>query len=162
MLANRHRQLGVPTWRPKLSTAHDTVARPIQYSSSLLAIPQEARMASLSTAVRSTPKIARSALQQRSLSDVAITRTGKPILRVQGGRLVQLWMLPRARKLTCAGQVITWRYERLDGTTNERANGSLITIYRTHCDGLRCNGTAGTIHRQQIGYEGSLVHNRRT
>ncbi|KAJ4388013.1 Protein-lysine N-methyltransferase efm5 [Gnomoniopsis smithogilvyi] len=43
-------------------------------------------MASLPTAMRSSPKIARKALQQRSISDVAITRTGKPILRVQGGR----------------------------------------------------------------------------
>ncbi|KAJ4415561.1 Protein-lysine N-methyltransferase efm5 [Gnomoniopsis sp. IMI 355080] len=43
-------------------------------------------MASLPTAMRSSPRIARKALQQRSISDVAITRTGKPILRVQGGR----------------------------------------------------------------------------
>ncbi|CAN8105010.1 unnamed protein product [Discula destructiva] len=43
-------------------------------------------MASLPSAVRSMPRTALSALQQRSISDVAITRTGKPILRVQGGR----------------------------------------------------------------------------
>ncbi|KAK0610449.1 putative N6-adenine methyltransferase-domain-containing protein [Bombardia bombarda] len=43
-------------------------------------------MASLPIAVRSTLKIAKSALQRRALSDVAITRTGKPIIRVQGGR----------------------------------------------------------------------------
>ncbi|AEO60232.1 hypothetical protein MYCTH_2309275 [Thermothelomyces thermophilus ATCC 42464] len=45
-------------------------------------------MASLPTAVRSTaPKIARSALQQRAIhSDVHITRTGKPLIRVTGGR----------------------------------------------------------------------------
>jgi hypothetical protein len=27
-------------------------------------------------------------MQRRALSDIAITRTGKPILRVQGGRFV--------------------------------------------------------------------------
>ncbi|KXX78259.1 NADH-ubiquinone oxidoreductase 40 kDa subunit, mitochondrial [Madurella mycetomatis] len=44
-------------------------------------------MASLPTAVRSTaPKIARSALQRRAISDVHITRTGKPLIRTQGGR----------------------------------------------------------------------------
>ncbi|KAH8887063.1 NAD(P)-binding protein [Thozetella sp. PMI_491] len=43
-------------------------------------------MASLPTAMRSTQKIARSALQRRGISDVAITRTGKPIIRTQGGR----------------------------------------------------------------------------
>ncbi|CAK7201874.1 Protein-lysine N-methyltransferase efm5 [Sporothrix eucalyptigena] len=40
-------------------------------------------------AVRSSQKMARSVLQQqqrRALSDVTITRTGKPIIRVQGGR----------------------------------------------------------------------------
>ncbi|KAG6357868.1 hypothetical protein INS49_013749 [Diaporthe citri] len=43
-------------------------------------------MASIPTAARSFPKIARKAIQQRSISDVAITRTGKPVFRVQGGR----------------------------------------------------------------------------
>ncbi|KAM7196302.1 putative N6-adenine methyltransferase domain containing protein [Rhypophila sp. PSN 637] len=43
-------------------------------------------MAPLPIAVRSTPKIARTVLQKRAISDVAITRTGKPIIRVQGGR----------------------------------------------------------------------------
>ncbi|KAM7197187.1 hypothetical protein V8F20_006736 [Naviculisporaceae sp. PSN 640] len=43
-------------------------------------------MAPLPIAVRSTPKFARSVLQKRAISDVAITRTGKPIIRVQGGR----------------------------------------------------------------------------
>ncbi|KAK3941176.1 nadh-ubiquinone oxidoreductase 39 kda [Diplogelasinospora grovesii] len=43
-------------------------------------------MASLQTAVRSTPKVAKGALQRRAISDVAITRTGKPILRSQGYR----------------------------------------------------------------------------
>ncbi|KAK3690029.1 putative N6-adenine methyltransferase-domain-containing protein [Podospora appendiculata] len=43
-------------------------------------------MASLPTAARSTPKIAKSAIQRRAISDVAITRTGKPIIRTQGGR----------------------------------------------------------------------------
>ncbi|KUI59463.1 hypothetical protein VP1G_06711 [Cytospora mali] len=43
-------------------------------------------MAYLPTAARSIPKIARKAVQKRPLSDVAITRTGKPIIRVQGGR----------------------------------------------------------------------------
>ncbi|KAK4156820.1 putative N6-adenine methyltransferase-domain-containing protein [Chaetomidium leptoderma] len=46
-------------------------------------------MASLPTAVRATaPKIARSALQQqrRAISDVHITRTGKPLIRTAGGR----------------------------------------------------------------------------
>ena len=45
-------------------------------------------MAPLPIAVRATPKIARSAFQKRAISDVAITRTGKPIIRVQGGRYV--------------------------------------------------------------------------
>ncbi|KAK3384794.1 putative N6-adenine methyltransferase-domain-containing protein [Podospora didyma] len=43
-------------------------------------------MASLPIAVRSTPKIAKGAFQRRTLSDVVITRTGKPIIRTQGGR----------------------------------------------------------------------------
>ncbi|CAK7562747.1 MAG: Protein-lysine N-methyltransferase efm5 [Sporothrix epigloea] len=47
-------------------------------------------MSSLPAAVaRSSQKMARSVLQQqqrRALSDVTITRTGKPIIRVQGGR----------------------------------------------------------------------------
>ncbi|KAK4161674.1 putative N6-adenine methyltransferase-domain-containing protein [Cladorrhinum sp. PSN259] len=44
-------------------------------------------MASLPTAVRSTtPKLVKSAIQRRALSDVHITRTGKPIIRTQGGR----------------------------------------------------------------------------
>lgn len=45
-------------------------------------------MAPLPIAVRATPKIARSVFQKRAISDVAITRTGKPIIRVQGGRYV--------------------------------------------------------------------------
>lgn len=51
-------------------------------------------MASLPTAVRSAaPKIARSAFyqQRRALSDVHITRTGKPLIRTQGGRSVSLF-----------------------------------------------------------------------
>jgi len=43
-------------------------------------------MASLPIAARSTPRAVRSVLQRRAISDVAITRTGKPIIRVQGGR----------------------------------------------------------------------------
>ncbi|KAB5533591.1 NADH-ubiquinone oxidoreductase [Coniochaeta sp. 2T2.1] len=45
-------------------------------------------MASLQSAARSSQKAARIAFQhqRRCLSDVAITRTGKPIIRVQGGR----------------------------------------------------------------------------
>jgi NADH dehydrogenase (ubiquinone) 1 alpha subcomplex subunit 9 len=45
-------------------------------------------MASLPTAVRSTaPKIARNTFQRRSIvSDVHITRTGKPLIRTTGGR----------------------------------------------------------------------------
>ncbi|ROT37903.1 NADH-ubiquinone oxidoreductase 40 kDa subunit [Sodiomyces alkalinus F11] len=43
-------------------------------------------MASIQTAVRSTQKVAHNALRRRPISDVAITRTGKPILRTQGGR----------------------------------------------------------------------------
>ncbi|KAK4194984.1 putative N6-adenine methyltransferase-domain-containing protein [Triangularia verruculosa] len=46
-------------------------------------------MASMPTAVRTAaPTIARSALyhQRRALSDVHITRTGKPLIRTQGGR----------------------------------------------------------------------------
>lgn len=44
-------------------------------------------MASLPTVVRTTtPKIARSTFQRRALSDIHITRTGKPLIRTQGGR----------------------------------------------------------------------------
>ncbi|KAK0713798.1 hypothetical protein B0T26DRAFT_718406 [Lasiosphaeria miniovina] len=43
-------------------------------------------MASLPTAARLTPKIARGALQRRGVSDITITRTGKPIIRTTGGR----------------------------------------------------------------------------
>jgi NADH dehydrogenase (ubiquinone) 1 alpha subcomplex subunit 9 len=52
-------------------------------------------MASLPTAVRATaPKIAKAALRRGIHSDVHITRTGKPILRVQGGRSVLLSSSP--------------------------------------------------------------------
>ncbi|KAG7106633.1 NADH-ubiquinone oxidoreductase 40 kDa subunit like protein [Verticillium longisporum] len=43
-------------------------------------------MAPLQTAVRSTPKVAQNLLRRQPISDIAITRTGKPILRTQGGR----------------------------------------------------------------------------
>lgn len=43
-------------------------------------------MASFPAAARSSQKFAQKVLQTRPLSDVAITRTGKPIIRVQGGR----------------------------------------------------------------------------
>nr|XP_036582330.1 nadh-ubiquinone oxidoreductase 39 kda [Colletotrichum truncatum]KAF6790990.1 nadh-ubiquinone oxidoreductase 39 kda [Colletotrichum truncatum] len=43
-------------------------------------------MASFPTAVRSTQKVAHNVLRRQPISDVAITRTGKPILRTQGGR----------------------------------------------------------------------------
>ncbi|KAI0165076.1 NAD(P)-binding protein [Hypoxylon sp. FL1284] len=43
-------------------------------------------MASFPTAVRSSRKLAFGLTQARHLSDLSITRTGKPILRVQGGR----------------------------------------------------------------------------
>ncbi|OTA99948.1 hypothetical protein M426DRAFT_324686 [Hypoxylon sp. CI-4A] len=43
-------------------------------------------MASFPTAVRSSRNLAFNVLQARKVSDLAITRTGKPILRVQGGR----------------------------------------------------------------------------
>ncbi|KAI0475021.1 hypothetical protein GGR56DRAFT_644226 [Xylariaceae sp. FL0804] len=43
-------------------------------------------MASLPTAVRSSRKLAFNLTQTRRISDVTITRTGKPIMRVQGGR----------------------------------------------------------------------------
>ncbi|KAF6819647.1 nadh-ubiquinone oxidoreductase 39 kda [Colletotrichum plurivorum] len=43
-------------------------------------------MASIPTAVRSTHKVAHSAIRRQPLHDIAITRTGKPILRTQGGR----------------------------------------------------------------------------
>lgn len=43
-------------------------------------------MASLPTAVRFSPRVAINFTQARRVSDIAITRTGKPILRVQGGR----------------------------------------------------------------------------
>lgn len=62
---------------------------PIERATALLALAHPtARMASLPTAARSSQKTARSLIQQqrRFLSDVAITRTGKPVIRVQGGR----------------------------------------------------------------------------
>ncbi|OHX00248.1 NADH-ubiquinone oxidoreductase 40 kda subunit [Colletotrichum incanum] len=43
-------------------------------------------MASFPTAVRSTQKVAHNVLRRQPLHDIAITRTGKPILRTQGGR----------------------------------------------------------------------------
>ncbi|KAL8375689.1 hypothetical protein RB595_007007 [Gaeumannomyces hyphopodioides] len=43
-------------------------------------------MSSFPTAVRSTRRLAQSVVRRQHLSDVAITRTGKPILRTQGGR----------------------------------------------------------------------------
>ncbi|KAF6841544.1 nadh-ubiquinone oxidoreductase 39 kda [Colletotrichum musicola] len=43
-------------------------------------------MASIPTAMRSTHKVAHSAIRRQPLHDIAITRTGKPILRTQGGR----------------------------------------------------------------------------
>lgn len=73
---------------PLITNPPTTGRRPIEQHTRLLAIPDLARMAPLPTAVRSSAQMARKALQQRSISDVAITRTGKPILRVQGGRSV--------------------------------------------------------------------------
>ena len=43
-------------------------------------------MSSFPTAVRSTRRIAQTLVRRQPLSDVAITRTGKPIIRTQGGR----------------------------------------------------------------------------
>ncbi|ORY60721.1 uncharacterized protein BCR38DRAFT_442320 [Pseudomassariella vexata] len=43
-------------------------------------------MASFPTAVRSSRRIALNFVQRRPISDITITRTGKPILRTQGGR----------------------------------------------------------------------------
>ncbi|KAK8022623.1 hypothetical protein PG993_013390 [Apiospora rasikravindrae] len=43
-------------------------------------------MASFATAARSTQRLVLNVSQRRAISDVAITRTGKPILRTQGGR----------------------------------------------------------------------------
>ncbi|KAK7909160.1 NAD(P)-binding domain protein [Apiospora marii] len=43
-------------------------------------------MASFATAARSTQRVVFNVAQRRAISDVAITRTGKPILRTQGGR----------------------------------------------------------------------------
>ncbi|KAL8289928.1 hypothetical protein RB597_001524 [Gaeumannomyces tritici] len=43
-------------------------------------------MSSFPTAVRSMGRLAQSVVRRRNLSDVAITRTGKPIIRTQGGR----------------------------------------------------------------------------
>ena len=50
--------------------------------------PEIERMASFPTAVRFRliPRVAVNFTQARRVSDVAITRTGKPIIRVQGGR----------------------------------------------------------------------------
>ncbi|TLD33997.1 hypothetical protein PspLS_01220, partial [Pyricularia sp. CBS 133598] len=45
-----------------------------------------ASMSAFPTAVRSTQKLAQSVVRRQPLSDVAITRTGKPIIRTQGGR----------------------------------------------------------------------------
>lgn len=82
-------------------------------------------MASLPIAARSFPKIARKAVQQRSLSDVAITRTGKPIVRVQGGRSVMPhpWLI-RLTDLCYTGQVLTWRYDYLAAFSSRRVHGS--------------------------------------
>lgn len=43
-------------------------------------------MASVPASVRSSPRLAQSILRRQPLSDLSITRTGKPILRTQGGR----------------------------------------------------------------------------
>lgn len=93
-LGNWLRLVGeLPTWehrsaRPKLHQLADDEAQPIELDNGLLATRNAARMASLPTVVRSAPKFAHKGLQQRALSDVAITRTGKPIIRLQGGRSV--------------------------------------------------------------------------
>ena len=70
-------------------------------------------MASLPTAVRSTaPKIARSALQRRTISDVHITRTGKPIVRVQGGRSVTPSLPPECPLTVMSLQFLPGRAHR--------------------------------------------------
>lgn len=43
-------------------------------------------MASLHSAARATTKVARNIARRQPISDLTITRTGKPILRIQGGR----------------------------------------------------------------------------
>lgn len=141
--------LELPSWNSKAKLHHSTddSGPPIEYNHSRLAIPDLARMASLPTAVRSTSKIARKALQQRSISDVAITRTGKPILRVQGGRSVKAGPTTRYSQANdYMGQIITRRYELLMAFLHSRNSRSLTRNHRAHRNGIRRNGTAWTIH----------------
>lgn len=59
------------------------------YNNSTIAVTV-ARMASPSIAGRSARAAVHTVVGKRFLSDIAITRTGKPILRVEGGRYVKL------------------------------------------------------------------------
>lgn len=151
--------LELATFKIQLHRLPDDVHQSIDHNHSLLAIPNSARMASLPTAMRSSPKIARKALQQRSISDVAITRTGKPILRVQGGRSVLLEMPREGRRLTIYGTDHHLVVRTLDDCHHWLGH-CLIVNYRTHGYGLRCNRTAWTIHCEQIGYAGSFPPRR--
>jgi len=85
------------------TSSQRAIATPIERDATPSATQTAARMASLPIAVRSTPRAAQSVFQRRAISDVAITRTGKPILRVQGGRSVALlYFLARISSNMCS------------------------------------------------------------
>lgn len=91
-LDNRRRQLPVQASVLPLTTRADARLRsdlsPIETHTIALAIigrPLQ-DMASLPAVMRSAKRTTHSILRRQPISDIAITRTGKPILRTQGGR----------------------------------------------------------------------------
>ena len=90
--------------------------------------------------MRSTPKIIVSnafACQRRTVADVTITRTGKPIIRNQGGRyvMVAIYLFGRNRSwLTC------------------RLPPQFLPRW-TYRDSLRCDRPAWSLYCQQTRYD---------
>lgn len=80
---------------------------------------------------------------RRAISDITITRTGKPIIRTQGGRLVLFLS-------QLVSMLIDTAIDLLLEVCDSHAIGlaPYSTISRTHCYGFRRNWLLGTIHRE--------------
>ena len=124
--------------------AHHQLLNPIGQGDAFPGIPQPARMASLSTAMRSTQKVAQNVLQRRSVSDITITRTGKPILRVNGGRYDS--------QLTFTLSILTsLPIDHLSEVVKSihQSRRSSHSGHRTYGDSIWRNWRVGALHRQQ-------------
>lgn len=142
--------IGAPTLKPQA----DEDPTPIERATALLAISTpKARMASLPTAARSSQKVAKNVFQhqRRCVSDVAITRTGKPIIRVQGGRCVCLVALVGFSDVEILTTCFTGHLAEVCDSTDLTTTGYL-TETRSHRDGIWRNRCPRSIHCQQTRF----------